>query len=129
MPRGGRTVLTIRVALNRAMRLDGALGVAIVDYVSRMALCTAGLSKELDLDRAAHGGTDVVRAHLSALELIGRKPEQLEDILITLESEYHLIRPLTRRTHEGLFLLLILDRERAEPDAARKELQRIEDLL
>ncbi|WP_427167419.1 hypothetical protein ACQF4J_32065 [Streptomyces sp. C1-1] len=80
-------MLTIRVALNRAMRLDGALGVAIVHYVSRMAPGTAGVSKELDLDRAAQGGTDVVRAHLSALELIGRKPEQLEDILITLDSE------------------------------------------
>lgn len=122
-------MLTIRVALNRAMRLDGALGVAVVDYVSRMALGTESHSKDLDLDRAAHGGTDVVRAHLSALKLIGRKPEQLEDILITLDSEYHLIRPLTRRTHEGLFLLLVLDRERAKPDIARQELQRIEDLL
>jgi len=122
-------VLIIRVALNRAMRLDGALGVAVVDYVSRMALGTASLSKDLDLERAAHGGTDVVRAHLSVLELMGRKPEQLEDILITLDSEYHLIRPLTRRTHEGLFILLVLDRERAEPDTARQELQRIEDLL
>ncbi|KAB1138909.1 hypothetical protein F7R91_41605 [Streptomyces luteolifulvus] len=119
----------IQVALNRAMRLDGALGVAVVDYVSRMALGTVSRRNDLDLERAAHGGTDVVRAHLSALDLIGHKPEQLEDVLITLDSEYHLIRPLTRRTHEGLFILVVLDRERAAPDGARQELQRIEDLL
>ncbi|WP_328360185.1 hypothetical protein OG800_24135 [Streptomyces sp. NBC_00445] len=120
---------TIQVALKRAMRLDGALGAAVVDYVSRMPLGALSHSKDLDLDSAAHGGTDVVRAHLSALKLIGRKPDQLEDILVTLDSEYYLIRPLTRRTHEGLFLLLVLDRARARPDTARLELHRIEDLL
>ncbi|WP_405592409.1 hypothetical protein [Streptomyces sp. NBC_01092] len=119
----------IQVALNRAMRLDGALGVAVVDYVSRMPLGTQSRSEDLDLDRIAHGGTDVVRTHLSALPLFGHKPDQLEDILITLNGHYHLLRPLTRRTHEGLFLLLVLDREHADPDAARQELRRIEDLL
>ncbi|MGW0761339.1 hypothetical protein ACWD1Y_33515 [Streptomyces sp. NPDC002814] len=119
----------IQLALNRAMRLDGALGVAVVDYLSRMPLGTLSHRKDLDLNRVAYSGTDVVRAHLSALDLMGRKPEQLEDILVTLDGEYHLLRPLTRRTHEGLFLLLVLDRERAEPDTARQELRQIEDLL
>ena len=119
----------IQVALNRSMLLEGALGAAVVDYISRMPLGALSHRKDLDLNQVAHGATDVVRAHLSALNLMGRKPEQLEDILITLDDEYHLLRPLTRRTHEGLFLLLVLDRERAEPDTARQELRRIESLL
>jgi hypothetical protein len=122
-------VSAIHVALNRAMRLDGALGAAVVDYVSRMPLGLLSRRKSLDLDRAAHGCTDVVRAHFASLESVGRKPEQIEDIVITLDDELHVIRPLTRRTHEGLFLLLVLDRELARLDLARDQLRLIEDLL
>ncbi|MFF7074553.1 hypothetical protein [Streptomyces pseudovenezuelae] len=120
---------TIQVALNWAMRLDGALGVAVVDYVSRMTLGTKSRRADLDLDLTAHACTDVVRAHLSALQLTGHKPERIEDILVTLDTELHLIRPLNRRIHEGLFLVLVLDRERARPDLVRSELRGIEALL
>ncbi|WP_329272497.1 hypothetical protein OIE43_43950 [Streptomyces pseudovenezuelae] len=120
---------TIQVALNWAMRLDGALGVAVVDYVSRMTLGTKSRRADLDLDLTAHACTDVVRAHLSALRLTGHKPERIEDILVTLDTELHLIRPLNRRIHEGLFLVLVLDRERARPDLVRSELRGIEALL
>ncbi|MFE0255777.1 hypothetical protein [Streptomyces sp. NPDC059010] len=120
---------TIQVALDRAMRVEGALGAVLVDYVSRMPLGSLSRRQDLDMNRAAHGCTDVVRAHLSALNQSGCKPQQIEDILVTFVGELHLIRPLTRRTHEGLFLLLVLDRERAHPDLARKELRGIEALL
>ncbi|MEU9207765.1 hypothetical protein AB0D27_07360 [Streptomyces sp. NPDC048415] len=119
----------IQIALQRAMQLEGALGAAVVDYLSRMPLGTAGHPVGIDLDRAAHGDTDVVRAKLAALHLIGYAPERIEDILITLDTEYHLIRLLTRRSHEGLFLYLVLERSRADLDTVRKELHRIEDLL
>ncbi|MCI3238865.1 MULTISPECIES: hypothetical protein [Streptomyces] len=111
------------------MRLDGALGVAVVDYVSRMTLGSLGKPDGLDLDRAASGATDVVRAKLSALDLVGYAPTQLEDILITLDTEYHLIRLLNRRTYEGLFLYVVLDRNRTDLPGVRKELRQIERLL
>ncbi|WP_406129564.1 hypothetical protein [Streptomyces sp. NBC_00989] len=119
----------ITTALRQAMRLDGARGAAVVDYISRMTLGALGDPDGLDLDQAACGDTDVVRAKLSAMELIGYAPTRLEDILITLDTEYHLIRPLIRRTHEGLFLYVVLDRERTELNTVRKELRRIEELL
>ncbi|MFR0355607.1 hypothetical protein [Streptomyces sediminimaris] len=119
----------ITIALHRAMRLDGALGVAVVDYVSRMTLGTLGRPDGLDLAKAASGGTDVVRAKLAALTLMGYAPVRLEDILITLDTEYHLIRPLNRRTHEGLFLYVVLDRHRTDLATVRKELRQIEWLL
>ncbi|MFJ9543803.1 hypothetical protein ACIRPX_42245 [Streptomyces sp. NPDC101225] len=119
----------ITIALRRAMRLDGALGVMVVDYVSRMTLGTLGTPDGLDLGKAASGGTDVVRAKLSALDLVGYAPTRLEDILITLDTEYHLIRPLNRRRHEGLFLYVVLDRDRTDLPSVRKELRQIEQLL
>ncbi|MFC8513964.1 hypothetical protein [Streptomyces sp. NPDC057257] len=119
----------ITIAMRRAMRLDGALGVAVVDYVSRMTLGALGEPVGLDLAKAASGGTDVVRAELSAMDLVGCAPARLEDILITLDTEYHLIRPLTRRTHEGLFLYVVLDRNRTDLTGVRKELRQIERIL
>lgn len=118
----------ITVALHWAIRVDGVLAVAVVDYVSRMTLGALGEPHGLDLAKATSGDTDAVRAKLSALDLIGYAPTRLEDILITLDTEYHLIRPLVRRTHEGLFLYVVLDR-RTDLPAVRKELQQIERLL
>ncbi|MFJ9522113.1 hypothetical protein ACIRPK_28150 [Kitasatospora sp. NPDC101801] len=105
--------------------IDGAIGVALVDYNSGMALGTLGGTAELDLNVAAAGNTDVVRAKVRALELLNLK-ESIEDILISLNTQYHLIRPLTGRSGKGLFLYLALDRSRANLAMARHQLKRIE---
>ena len=108
--------------------IDGAIGVALVDYNSGMALGTLGGGAELDLGVAAAGNTDVVRAKLRAIEMLNLG-EAIEDILITLSSQYHLIRPLTSRSGSGLFLYLALDRHRANLAMARHQLRRIESEL
>ncbi|GLW71967.1 hypothetical protein Kpho02_42660 [Kitasatospora phosalacinea] len=105
--------------------IDGTIGVALVDYNSGMALGTIGGGPELDLNVAAAGNTDVVRAKLRAMELLNLN-EAIEDILISLSTQYHLIRPLTSRTGKGLFLYLALDRNRANLAMARHQLKKIE---
>ncbi|GHE57169.1 hypothetical protein GCM10017771_79890 [Streptomyces capitiformicae] len=124
-----QAVSAIQSALRRAMSVEGVLGAAIVDYVSRMPLGTIGNPAGLDLEEAAQRDTDVVRVNLSALAQLGYEPRRVEDILITLDTEYHLLRPLARRAHDGLFIYLVLDRDLADLDTARKELLRIEELL
>ncbi|GGO83072.1 hypothetical protein [Wenjunlia tyrosinilytica] len=105
--------------------IDGALGVALVDYTSGMALGTLGGGKDLDLAVAAAGNTDVVRAKVRTMEMLGLKDE-IEDVLITLGSQYHLIRLLKGRGHTGLFLYLALDKGRANLAMARHQLRKIE---
>lgn len=105
--------------------IDGAVGVALVDYTSGMALATLGDKKALDLDVAAAGNTDVVRAKLRTMEMLGLQGA-IEDILITLTDQYHLIRPTTGKSGSGLFLYLVLDRGRANLALARHHLSRIE---
>ncbi|WP_431045846.1 hypothetical protein ACQUSR_29850 [Streptomyces sp. P1-3] len=112
-------------ALKEAMTIEGALGVALVDYTSGMALGTLGGGHELDLTVAAAANTDVVRAKVRAMELLGLNDE-IEDILITLGSQYHLIRLLKGRNNGGLFLYLALDKARANLAMARHQLKRIE---
>ncbi|AGZ42146.1 hypothetical protein [Actinoplanes friuliensis] len=116
------------VALKDAMTIDGAIGVALVDHTSGMALGVAGGTRDFDLTVAAAGNTDVVRAKLRAMDLLGLD-EQIDDILITLETMYHLIRPLKARSGHGLFLYLSLDRSRANLAMARHQLRRIESAL
>ena len=115
-------------ALKECMTIEGAIGVALVDYTSGMTLGTAGGSVELDLSVAAAGNTDVVRAKMRTLELL-KLDDGIEDILITLDTQYHLIRPLSSRSGKGLFLYLALLRSRANLAMARHQLRRIESTL
>lgn len=115
-----------QTSLQQAMTsIEGALGVALVDYTSGMALGTLGGSKDFNLEVAAAGNTDVVRAKLRTMEHLGIKDE-IEDILITLGGQYHLIRLLKASGGNGLFLYLVLDSGRANLAMARHQLRRIE---
>ncbi|MFJ5832179.1 hypothetical protein [Streptomyces sp. NPDC093089] len=115
-------------SLKEAVSIDGAIGAALVDYTSGMALGTIGGGKELDLNVAAAANTDVVRAKVRAMELLGLN-EDIEDILITLNTQYHLIRLLKGRGTNGLFLYLALDKSRANLAMARHQLKKIENEL
>ncbi|GGW59817.1 hypothetical protein GCM10010503_41300 [Streptomyces lucensis JCM 4490] len=120
---------TVEVALKEMVTgIEGALGAAVVDYTSGMALGTLGGSKDLDLTVAAAGNTDVIRAKVRAMELLGLT-SQIEDILITLSGQYHLIRLVTSRDGNGLFLYLVIDKARSNLAMARHQLKRIEEQL
>ncbi|MEU7317863.1 hypothetical protein [Streptomyces sp. NPDC007083] len=113
-------------SLKEAMSsIDGTIGVALVDYTSGMALGTLGGGREFDLEVAAAGNTDVVRSKLRTMEHLGIKDE-IEDILITLSKQYHLIRLLRAKSGNGLFLYIALDAGKANLAMARHQLRRIE---
>ncbi|MCO8273870.1 hypothetical protein M1L60_25050 [Actinoplanes sp. TRM 88003] len=118
---------SIETSLKEAMNIDGAVGVALVDGASGLTLGVMGGSRELDMNVAAAGNTDVVRAKLRTLEMLGL-PDRIEDFLITMDTQYHLIRPLQDRSGRvpSLFLYLALNKERANLGLARLRLSRIE---
>ena len=118
--------MNIEAALKEAMNIDGALGASLVDWESGMALGSVGGGKYLDLDVAAAGNTEVIRAKMRTMESL-RLDDSIEDILITLSKQYHLIRLLKNsRNEQGLFLYLVLDRQKANLALARHSLKRIE---
>ncbi|WP_238015289.1 hypothetical protein KZZ52_28950 [Dactylosporangium sp. AC04546] len=110
------------------MTIDGAVAVALVDYTSGMTLGTLGGGPDFDITVAAAGNTDVVRAKFRTIEMLGL-PDRIEDILISLDSQYHLIRPLSSRGGQGLFLYLALSKTRANLALARHQLKGIEASL
>ena len=118
--------MNIEAALKEAMNIEGAVGACLVDWESGMSLGAVGGSKYLDLDVAAAGNTEVIRAKMRTMESL-RLDDSIEDILITLSKQYHLIRLLkSSRSDQGLFLYLVLDRQRANLALARHNLKRIE---
>ncbi|MEV7444009.1 hypothetical protein ACFCYI_22520 [Streptomyces sp. NPDC056257] len=119
-------MVSVETSLKEAMTsIEGSVGAALVDYTSGMALGTLGGGKDLDLTVAAAGNTDVIRAKLRTMEMLGIE-EDIEDVLITLGSQYHLIRLIKGRGGNGLFLYIVLDKGRANLAMARHQLKRIE---
>jgi hypothetical protein len=113
-------------ALADAMQIDGALGAVLVDSGSGMALATAGGPVGIDLDVAAAGNSSVMHAVRRALTDLSLH-QSVEDVLITLDKQFHVIRPLARQ--DDLFLYLVLDRARSNLGMARFQLAGIERSL
>ena len=51
----------------------------------------------------------------------------IDDILITLSKQYHLIRPVASKP--GLFLYVVLDKNKSNLALARRKVQEIEQSL
>jgi hypothetical protein len=121
--------MNIETALKEAMGIEGALGAALVDWDSGMPLGTLGGGKYLNLELAAAGNTEVVRAKMRTMQSLNLN-DTIEDILITLTKQYHLIRLLSNADgSHNLFLYLALDRTKANLALARHHLKRIENDL
>jgi hypothetical protein len=121
-------VADLDTALKDAMTIEGAIGAALVDHTSGMTLGVLGGGTELDLAMAAAGNTDVVRSTMRTIEMLNLT-DSIEDILITLDTQYHLIRPLTSQSGKGLFLYLAMNKSHANLGLARHQLRRIEEDL
>ncbi|MGD9772720.1 hypothetical protein [Diaphorobacter sp.] len=114
----------LKEMMSTTMTIDGALAAALVDYRSGMCLAQAGGGMNLDL--AAAGNSQVVQAKLKTIDSLGLR-KGIEDILITLPDQYHLIRLIPN--HPGLFLYLVLDKTRGNLALARYKLTDIERSL
>jgi hypothetical protein len=110
-------------ALTALMELEGIIGACIVDSSSGMMLGSAGGNATFNLELAAAGNTEVVRAKRKAMKALNLN-DPIEDILITLGRQYHLLRPL--RTNGALFIYMALDRNRANLALARHQLANAE---
>lgn len=114
----------IQQSLDEILTIDGSMCCALVDANSGMMLGQAGSG--VDLEVAAAGNTEVVRAKLKTMSLLKLK-DSIEDILITLGKHYHIIRPIASKP--GLFLYIVLDKSRSNLALGRRKVQDIEGAL
>ncbi len=114
---------TLDEAIKQLLAIEGATGAAVVDYSSGMALAQGG-SPGFDLGVAAAGNSNVVSAKLRTMAELSVDGD-IEDILITLGTQYHLINVLNSSASRGLFVYLVLDRTYANLALARHKLKNL----
>lgn len=117
--------LDIQDSLEEIMDIDGAIGAAIVDYENGMTLGTIG-GRNLDMELAGSGNTEVVRAKKNIIHDLGLD-EELEDVLISLGSQYHLIRMCSN--HQSVFIYMAIDRSEGNLGLARRSIDKIDGKL
>jgi lipopolysaccharide export system protein LptC len=114
----------IKSSLAELLTIDGAKCTSLVDSSSGMVLGQEGSG--VDMELAAAGNSEVVKAKMKTMKNLGLKVN-IEDILITLDDQYHIIRPMVNQ--KGLFIYLVLDKEKANLALARRKVQNVESEL
>lgn len=92
----------LQQSIQDLLSIKGATGAAIVDLSSGMALATGG-NPGFNLDVAAAGNASVIQTKLRTMADMGLSDE-IEDILITLGGQYHLVNVMNEDTTKGLFV-------------------------
>ncbi|RYD16018.1 MAG: roadblock/LC7 domain-containing protein [Lysobacteraceae bacterium] len=113
-----------KISLEPLRSLDGYVASALVDADSGMLLAGDGTAVNLEL--AAAGNTEVVKAKRKVANAL-KLNDTIEDILISLTKQYHVLRPL--ESNQKLFLYVVLDRAKSNLAMARHELRTFEKSL
>ena len=101
-------------SLESLVELAGARSAALVDSSTGMVLGHAGSDSNLEITAAAN--TEVVRAQLKSLGTLGSS-DAIDDIIITMSTQYDIIRPLA--ANPSIFLFLAMDKNKSNMALAR----------
>ena len=97
-----------KISLDPLRDIDGYVAAALADSESGMLLVADG--DAINLEVAAAGNTEVLRAKRKVANAL-KLNDTIEDVLISLTKQYHLIRPL--ESNQNLFLYVVLDRSKS----------------
>ncbi|MBM4782737.1 MAG: response regulator [Archangiaceae bacterium] len=120
---GGVPTEQVKRELQRLGRAEGFLGAALFDLESNQCLASLGDGGASPIEHAVSGHADLVQAKQRTIAKLDLHDE-LEDIVISLSREYHLVRLVKRQPR--LFFFLTLDRARANLAMARYLLSDVE---
>lgn len=113
-PAATARTLDAESVLTEVLKIEGALGAALVSATTGTVLAEHAAARDLDMERMATIARDLVQAAL-------RLRDGIDDIMITVESQYHVLRPLG--ASEDVFVHLVLDRDRSSLGMARHRLR------
>lgn len=112
----------MKQTLDEALTIDGAIAAAVANWDAGLCLASVGGGHRLNIGAAAAGHCRVLKARMASAAAGASRA--IQELLITLEDQVHLIRPLRRG--ERLFLCLAIDRATGNLGVARHRLQGLE---
>lgn len=112
----------MKQTLEEALKIDGAIAAAIANWDAGLCLASAGGGSRLNIGAVAAGHCQVMKARMASAA--AGTSRAIREILITLDDQVHLIRPLRRR--ERLFMCLAIDKSTGNLGIARHRLQGLE---
>jgi predicted regulator of Ras-like GTPase activity (Roadblock/LC7/MglB family) len=104
--------------------LPGLVAVAVVDITSGMALASHSNSPAINPETAAAYNTEVVKQKQKAMSALKLTGENIEDILITLTNQFHLIKLAGNK-----FIYLVVNSRETNLAIAREVLRTSADNL
>ena len=104
--------------------LPGLVAVAVVDITSGMALASHSNSPAINPETAAAYNTEVVKQKQKAMSALKLTGENIEDILITLTNQFHLIKLAGNK-----FIYLVVNSRETNLAIAREVLRASADQL
>lgn len=106
--------------------ISGFIGACLVDTETGLMMASEG-GDGFDLETAGAANCDVLKAKMNAKDLLGFQDENIEDILITLNSQFHLIRPL--ESNPNIVLYTAIDKSAANLGMAWMQVKKVEKAL
>lgn len=110
----------MKISLSPLRELSGLIGACLVDGETGLVLASEGAGVSFDLQFGAASNTEVVRA----TEDDDNNHNSMEDIIISLKKQYHIIRRI--ESNETIFLYCVLDRSLANLALSRVLLKKVE---
>jgi predicted regulator of Ras-like GTPase activity (Roadblock/LC7/MglB family) len=105
--------------------ITGFIAGCLVDSDTGLMMASEG-SGSFDIEGAAAANTEVVKAKRAAMKML-KLNDNIEDILISLGKQYHLIRPLEKTP--AVFIYVALDRKAANLGMARVQVKNVEQAV
>ncbi len=113
------------IDISSVSEIGGFIGACLVDSETGLMMASEG-GDGFDLEAAGAANTEVVKAKLAAIKMLGLE-DHIDDILITLGKQFHLIRPMADTP--TVFLYVALDKKAANLGMARVQVKKVEQSL
>lgn len=117
---------TVREALEQGRELEGSLATLLVETATGRLIAAAIGAKGVDLEVAAQATAELARQKPRVEATIGLK-DAVEELVLISSRRYYLLRPVG--PDGQMFLLLVLDRTKANLAVAQEELAAMEKEL
>jgi hypothetical protein len=115
---------TVREALERGREVEGVVATVLAETRTGAVLAAAVGPRKVDVETAAAGAAALARSQDEVERELGPR-EAVEELLLTAARHLYLVRPLNGER----FLLMLLDRRKADLEAARPALAAIAAVL